>query len=271
MSVPPLFEYDRAALPDIREIYTEPKDGVVYHDFTFDTPFGYRRAASFVRPDSAGPTAGVLYVHWYEPWSPTSNRRQFLDEARLLAQRGVTSLLVETMWSDDDWFYKRTQQDDRQASIQQVIELRLALDLLLAQPGVDPRRIAYVGHDFGAMYGVLMGSVDPRPACYVLMAGAPRFPDWYLYYPDLQGEARQAYIESMQAFDPANHVARLSPAPVLFQFGADDFHVPRERAQAFYDSAAEPKTLAWYEAGHGLNEQAKEDRLAWLSKQLEIA
>lgn len=38
---------------------------------------------------------------------------------------------------------------------------------------------------------IVMGGVDPRPTCYVLMAGTPRFPDWYLYYPELEGEPRE--------------------------------------------------------------------------------
>jgi predicted esterase len=174
------------------------------------------------------------------------------------------------MWSDRDWFIKRTQDDDYDDSVRQVIELRRAMDLLLAQPGVDHGRFAFVGHDFGAMYGVVMGSVDPRPTCYVLMAGTPRFPDWYLYYPGLDGEPRQAYIDSMVEIDPINHVARLSPAPLLFQFARDDFHVPQERASAFCEAAAEPKQIRWYDAGHGLNEKAAQDRVAWLSEQLRL-
>jgi len=42
----------------------------------------------------------------------------------------------------------------------------------LAQPGVDPTRIAYVGHDFGAMYGCILLALDHRISYGVLMAGA---------------------------------------------------------------------------------------------------
>jgi fermentation-respiration switch protein FrsA (DUF1100 family) len=74
----------------------------------------------------------------------------------------------------------------------------------------------------------------------------------------------------MVEIDPIKHVARLSPAPLLFQFAGDDFHVPKERASAFYEAAAEPKQLRWYDAGHGLNEKATQDRVAWLSEQLRL-
>jgi dienelactone hydrolase len=264
MNLPSLFKYDQSASPDIRLVKV---DGI-YRDLTYATPFAYRRAAYLIGPEGDGPFPAILYVHWYEPWAPTCNRRQFLDEALQLAQQGVVSLLVETMWSDQDWFIKRTQTDDEENSIRQVIELRQALDLLLAHPGVDPQRVAYVGHDFGAMYGVLLGKVDPRPACYVLMAGTPRFPEWYLYYPELVGEARDAYTKYMTRLDPITHVSSLSPAPLLFQFGRHDFHVPEERARDFFDAASEPKDLRWYDCGHGLNELATSERLTWLIDQL---
>jgi hypothetical protein len=64
---------------------------------TFATPFGYRRAAYLVQAEGRGPFAAMLCVHWLETWAATANRTQFLDEARLMAKRGVTSLLVETM------------------------------------------------------------------------------------------------------------------------------------------------------------------------------
>jgi dienelactone hydrolase len=266
------FAYHRRAAYDIRQVSTRPQQDALVRDFTYATPFNRRRAAYLVRPESGAQDhlAAVLYVHWYEPESPDSNRTQFLDEAIQLASRGVVSMLIETMWSDRDWFIKRTQAEDHQNTIEQVVELRLAMDILLAEPGVDANRFAYVGHDFGAMYGVLMGAVDSRPKSYVLMAGTPKFPDWYLYYPHLEGDDRQAFIESFEPYDPISLVAKLAPAPLLFQFGEDDFHVPIERGQAFFQAAEEPKTIRWYPAGHGLNPQAKIDRLEWLTHQLNV-
>lgn len=267
-----LFVYDRKAPLDIREVGQRPKGDSLVREFTFATPFDRRRAAYLVRPDDSNQNqlAAVLYVHWYEPDSPDSNRTQFLEESIHLAGQGVVSMLVETMWSDREWFIKRTQEEDRHNSVEQVIELMCAMDILLAEPGVDPVRFAYVGHDFGAMYGVLMGSLDPRPKSYVLMAGTPRFPDWYLYYPRLEGAARQAFIDTFEVFDPVSHVANLAPAPVLFQFGKDDFHVPVERGEEFYHAAKDPKEIRWYDAGHGLDPQAATDRIQWLTRQLNV-
>ena len=100
------------------------------------------------------------------------------------------------------------------------------------------------------------------------MASTPRFSDWYLYLPKLEGEARERFIQQMTEIDPITHVPNLSPARVLFQFATDDFHVPKERAEEFFAAAKEPKEIKWYEAQHGLNEAATEDRKAWLKQYL---
>ena len=256
---------------DIREVSTQNVGGVLIQDFTYLNPYQQRRAAFYIRPaESAAPMPVILYVHWYEPSEIDSNRTQFLDEAQEMAKRGAACLLVETMWSDRDWFIKRSQEEDLENSRRQVRELRQALDLLLSRPGVDADNLAFVGHDFGAMYGVVMGAADPRPKGYILMAGTPRFPDWYLYYPNLEGGPRQNFIDSFRGIDPITQVSTLSPAPVLFQFGTEDPHVPAGRAEEFFTAAADPKQIRWYQAGHGLNQDASYHRIAWLSELLQL-
>lgn len=262
--------YAPPAPDDWRTPGKEVKDGVENSLWLARTPFGYQRVAELYRPEGRESVAGILYVHWYEPESPTSNRRQFEHEAQELARGGAACLLVETLWSDMDFFMKRTQADDPRNSVQESVNLRRALDFLLAQPGIDRERVAYVGHDFGGMYGVLMGSVDRRPMHYVIMAATPRFPDWYLYFPRLEGEARAAFMAQMAELDPIARVSHLAPAPILFQFGTGDRHVPRERAQEFFEAAGDPKELKWYEAGHGLDEQAAADRQKWLKERLRL-
>ena len=47
-----------------------------------------------VVPTGKGPFAAVVWGHWYWDNSPMRNRTQFLDEAVVLAQAGVVSLLM---------------------------------------------------------------------------------------------------------------------------------------------------------------------------------
>jgi len=268
---PPAFDYDRATPLDVREgKATRPPGEVLVRDLTYLRLSGGRNGATLVSPRTPprGLRPALLFVHWYGPESPTSNRGQFLEEAIGLARSGAVSLLVDTMWSDPKWFPSRTPADDLPNSIAQVKELRRALDVLTARPGVDPKRVAYVGHDFGAMYGALLGGSDGRPAVYVLMAGTKSFSDWFLLGRKLQGEAREAVVRELSVLDPARHVGAVAPAPVLFQFARKDHFVPEADAQAFFAGAREPKELRWYDAGHGLNDEAAHDRVAWLKAKL---
>lgn len=261
-------EYQKLNSKDVRVLGKRVQDGIESQLLVLETPFGYRRVAEMFRPEREAPLAAILYVHWYEPESISSHRTQFEEEARELARLGAVCLSIETLWSDRDFFLKRTQEDDMQNSMEEVVNIRRAMDLLLSQPEVDAKRFAYVGHDFGGMYGVLAGSLDQRPTYYVVMASTPRFPDWYLYLPKLEGEAREAFLRQMAEIDPITHVPNLSPAKVFFQFATDDFHVPKERAEEFFATAKEPKEMKWYEAQHGLNETATQDRKAWLKQSL---
>lgn len=264
-------DYPKFESKDLRVVGRRAQDGIESQLMVMQTPFGYRRVAEMFRPEAEGSYAAILFVHWYEPESPDSNRTQFEEEAKEMARAGAVCLLIETLWSDRDFFLKRTQEDDMRNSTEEVVNIRQAMDLLLSQPHVDARRFAYVGHDFGGMYGVLAGSLDKRPSHYVVMAATPRFPDWYLYGPRLEGEARESFIRQMSEIDPIKHIPNLAPAEILFQFATDDFHVPKDRAEDFFGAAKHPKEMKWYEAGHGLNEDATRDRKAWLKQKLGLA
>ena len=268
--LPEMRNYQKLESKDIRVLGKSVEDGIENQLMVIQTPFGYRRMAELFKPENGDSLAAILYVHWYEPEAHDSNRSQFVEEAKEMARSGAACLLIETLWSDLDFFLKRTQEDDAKSSVEEVVNIRRAMDLLLSQSAVDANRFAYVGHDFGGMYGVLAGSLDQRPTHYVVMAATPRFPDWYLYLPKLEGEAQEAFIQQMTEIDPITHVPNISPAPVFFQFGTDDPHVPKERAEEFFMSAKEPKEKMWYEAGHCLNASAVVDRKSWLKEKLSL-
>lgn len=261
-------DYQKLESRDLRVLVKRVEDGLESQLLVIQTPFGYRRIVEMFGPEGDGSYAAILYVHWYEPESIDSHRTQFEEEAKEMARSGAVCISIETLWSDRDFFLKRTQENDMRNSMEEVVNIRRAMDLLLSQPNVDIKRFAYVGHDFGGMYGVLAGSLDQRPTHYVVMASTPRFPDWYLYLPRLEGEPRESFIRAMSEIDPITHVPNLSPADIFFQFATDDFHVPRARAEEFFAAAKDPKEMKWYDAKHGLNEQATQDRKAWLKQKL---
>jgi cephalosporin-C deacetylase-like acetyl esterase len=47
--------------------------------------------------------------------------------------------------------------------IQAVVDLRRGIDLLLARSDVDPKRLAYVGHSYGAQWGSILSALRTGP------------------------------------------------------------------------------------------------------------
>ena len=268
-----LLAYDSSKPLDVKVVGTEKKGDVQVEDITFGSVAGNEPVQAYlVRPASgSGPFAGVLFVHWFAPPDPTSNRTQFLNEAEALARRGVVSLLVSTFWSDEKRYMSRKWETDFQNSVNQAKDLRRALDVLLAQPGVDPQRIGYVGHDYGAMFGALVAAVDPRPKANVHIAGTARFSDWYLFGSSTgvpKGDALKSFKEQMGPIEPVNAIAKAKGA-FFFQFGEADHYTPRKDFIDVYMAAPEPKRIATYPSKHEMNEDIiRHDRTVWLSEQL---
>jgi dienelactone hydrolase len=268
-----LLAYPATAPLDVKVIGTKREAGVVVDDITFAAAAGGAPIAAYlVRPEGVVKgAAGILFVHWFEPSSATSNRTQFLDEARELARRGTVSLLVATFWSDPARYKARRWQDDYQNSVNQAKDLRRALDVLLAQPGVDAQRIGCIGHDYGAMFSSLAVAADTRVKAFVSIAGTARFADWYTFGSASgrpAGEALTAFRAQLAPLDPIN-VLPQSKAAVFFQFGEADHYTPRADFVALYLAAAAPKRIATYPTDHPmLLPIIRHDRLAWISEQL---
>lgn len=233
---------------------------------------GSRNAATLVTPAASAATRrpGILYLHWYEPPRPTSNRTEFLADAIEMAQSGAVSLLIDTPWSRESWFAKRDAAHDYEFTVAMTRNVRRALDVLLAQPGIDRARVALVGHDFGAMWGALAAADDPRVTHLVYMAGTRSFSDWYLFTPKKEGADKDAFIARMAPLDPIAALAKISPRPVLLQFGTEDKFVKNDAAQAMAAAVTGPKELQTYDFEHELTYQARVDRIAWLRQQLKL-
>jgi predicted esterase len=211
---------------------------------------------------------GVLWVHWLGK-AATTNHTEFETDALALVKSGVVSMLVDMPWSQPEWFDKvRTTDGDYAGTIAQVIALRRALDCLAAIPGVDKTRIAYVGHDFGAMVGVLLLAVDDRPKYAVLMAPTLSFWEWYLL--GKQPADPAAYVARMSVFDLPAWLAEGKQEALLLQVGRDDEYVSQGTGIALWNAIPDRnRTLRAYGLDHALeDETAHEDRITWLITQL---
>ncbi len=215
--------------------------------------------ALIVTPTRENTGPAVLYLHWFDE-APNANRSQFLEEAKAMADHGITSLLPQLSFP-----WKSAPSDaesDRKRIDYELSVLAEAINHLQSLETVDPSQIAIVGHDFGAMYGVLLMSSVPTVGA-VFVAPTARWADWFLAFWPIAGD-RFDYMRILDQVDPINRIADVE-APLLLQFGTSDFYIAAMTAHGLKRSAPEGSQLKFYEGGHDMtNAEAYSDRKTFL-------
>jgi pimeloyl-ACP methyl ester carboxylesterase len=280
-----LFEYERSSALDVQEVGVTERDGARIHDLSFASPVSGRVTALLVEPARAatgeGSFAGIVFGHW-----GPGDRAEFLPEATLYAAAGAVSVLVDYPWKrpSPEWRDIPGPSDPegtKAVYVQAVVDLRRALDLRLAREDVDPARVGYVGHSYGAQWGAILGAVDERVKAAVLMAGIPDMsciwvdstePGFVEYRKSLEEGALARYVEVVGALDAVRFVPHAAPTPLFFQFATLERDFDVEDMRRYVSAASEPKSVLWYETGHELNDpRALRDRAAWLGERIGIA
>jgi pimeloyl-ACP methyl ester carboxylesterase len=258
-----IFDYDESAPLNVVEKKAKSQKGAEVVDVLFEA--GDRKVSGFLVRPKGKPSAAVLWAHWYGE-EPNTNRREFLPDAIALAQDGVVSLLPQGLFPWQEPVSDDAAQD-RTLIVEQVIQLRRGLDLLHEVAGDVPTGL--VGHDYGAMFGVLLVA-DKRPDTYVLMAPDATFSNWFIKY--FVRSARKPELDRAFApLEPVNNVGDAAPASVFFQFARSDGYVPGYIAERLTQAASEPKKAESYDGGHELDDAARKDRLAWLRRELGLS
>ena len=275
-----MFDYDRRLPLDVQEAGVENKNGVRVHDISYASPKGGRVTAYLVVPSGRGRFAGVLFMH-----GRPGSRNNFLDEALSLARAGAVSLLIDAPFSrageskrDFDPTVTKPQ-DDRDIYIQTVIDLRRGVDLLSSRPEVDPKRIGFVGHSYGAHTGAVLAGVEKRIKGFVIMAGSPSLTEFLRNSTapgivevrnSLTKEQQENYFNTLALVDPINYIGHVAPSALFLQFAKKDIYPNEEKAASYGKAASNPKLVKTYDAGHELNDEARRDRAEWLRKQIGI-
>lgn len=270
-----LFDYNANESPDVKESAVESEQGVRVHDISYASPKGGRVTAYLVVPAEKGKFGGAVFLH-----GSGASRKQFLPEAVRVAQRGIVSLLIDAPsarpepWQKSPYTYLEA---DRDIRVQTVIDLRRAVDLLVARRDIDPKRIAFIGYSLGATIGGVLAGVEKRIKAYVLMTAAGSQIEFWRE-PNNQAaenlkkrltpERFELYVKSLEPVEQIEYIKQAAPAKLFFQFAKEDEIIPVDAAQRFYDAASKPKTVKWYKTGHSLNAQASTDRMNWVVEQI---
>lgn len=275
-----LYDYDQKAPLDLKETLIRDSNGVRVYDISYASPKGGRVTGFLVAPAGKGQFAGLVFGHW-----GPGNRTEFLPEAALYAEAGVVSVMIDYPWTRPAPWRKNldeitSPEGDHALYVQTVVDLRRAIDVLLARADVDQNRIAYVGHSYGAQWGAILSAIDRRIKAAVLMGGIPDRASIYLEHDDpglvemrkrVLREQIEKYLKFNADTDPIHYVAHAAPTPLFFQFARFEQYFGEAAMQRYEKAATEPKTVKWYDTGHDLNDvQALIDRARWLSEKVGI-
>ena len=280
------WSYDKSQPLEISQAGVQDRDGIKIYDIAYHAPLGNRAAlvgpnggvvtAYLVVPAGKGLFPAVIYGHWCMPGSEMKNRKEFLDEAVVLAHSGVISLLVDHVTVHPGFVADYSPLNEQQfaVEVQQDINLRRGADLLVARKDVDPKRLAYVGHSCGAGAGAFLSGIDPRFKAFVLMAGGHpdeviRKAKWFQEYREKIGPEKFDAFQAKNSWtDTGPYVSHAAPAAVFLQFASDEPYVTPEMDKEYFAAVSEPKRMKVYEAPHALNAEATRDRIAFLAEQL---
>jgi dienelactone hydrolase len=244
--------------------------GPVFTEIEFQSPRGNDVTASIAMPrDRAGKVPAVLWAHAFG-----SNRNEFATEVSELADRGVASIIYDSNMTRFGRGGVDLQDPVYAAEVfelqlrQDIVDARVALDILERRGEVDMSRIGFVGVDYGTMIGGVLGAADDRIDAMVLAAGHPE-PSRSIAENLLPPESIDGFAERLAPYDPIRTLGENS-APILLQNARRDRLIEPEDYERLID-AADGAEVKWYDSDHVLGYEAQQDRARWLTEQLGVA
>ncbi|MFT4413023.1 alpha/beta hydrolase [Fredinandcohnia humi] len=217
------------------------------------------------------------------------NRNSFLEEGKLLASKGVISLMMDAPFARTS--NPKSQNPGIGEIVENVVDIetykqtiadtKRSISLLTSLEYVDSERILYVGHSFGATWGGVLAGMEERICGFLLMAGFSSLSEWHRNSQHPLAELVRSYLtherfihfcNQIALMDAKHFIKNAAPAEVYFQFARDDDFVPLEQAETYYESSSFPKKISWYQTDHLFStcEEATADRMAWYIEKLKL-
>lgn len=147
-------------------------------------------------------------------------------------------------------------------------DLQGVLDYLWGLDSFDKSRLSLLGFSAGAAVAIYVASLDARVSRVVACSSPAEFKPsvgdswqaWVDHFRDIGAFRDDDFPPSVEQWaadckriDPINHIAAVSPRPLLIIHGNMDSNVPVEHAHRLYEKALPPKKLVIIDgAGHRL-------------------
>jgi dienelactone hydrolase len=265
-----LFAYDVDAPLNLQKTVESTTNGVEVSAISFGSPAGGSVTGLLFDPVTRSSLRpGIVLMH-----GMPGNARGMLPYAQLLAAHGAVVIAIDAPFARRAGEPVRLGTGDRAEQIQLIKDLQRAVDVLRARANVDDDRIAYLGISYGGAMGALFVGIERRIKAGVLVVGdgglVSHFtgPEDYSFMAGLSCATRVDWFRAMAPIEPIRFLPHASPTALLLQNGRIDNLVSPADAQELHTAAPAPKTIRWYDAGHGLNLQAQWDRHDWLRDQI---
>jgi uncharacterized protein len=265
-----LFAYDVNAPLNLKKTLESTNKGVEVSVISFSSPDGGSVPGLLFDPVTRSSLRpGIVLMH-----GMPGNARGMAAHAQLLAEHGAVVIAIDAPFARRGGPPVRFSTEDRGEQIQLIKDLQRAVDVLRARANVDDERLAYVGVSYGGAMGALFVGIERRIKAAALVVGdgglVSHFtgPEDSNFMAALSCATRLNWFRAMTPIEPVRFIPHASPTALLLQSGRLDALVPVADAEGLHTVAPEPRTLLWYDAGHGLNQQALVDRHEWLNGQI---
>ena len=268
-----LFAYDADAPLDLQKTVESTNNGVEVSAISFSSPDGGSVTGLLFDPVTRSSLRpGIVLMH-----GMPGTARGMATYAQLLAEYGAVVIAIDAPFARRAGEPVRFSTEDRAEQIQLIKDLQRAVDVLRARANADDERIAYLGVSYGGAMGALFVGIERRIKAAALVVGdgglVSHFtgPEDSSFMAGLSCATRVDWFRAMAPIEPIRFIAHAAPTALLLQNGRLDNLVPEADAEELHTAAPQPKTIRWYAAGHGLNQQALWDRHDWLHERIGLA
>jgi dienelactone hydrolase len=265
-----LFAYDAGAPLNLQKTVESTINDVEVSAISYSSPAGGTvTGLLFIPVARSSLRPGIVLMHGLP-----GNARQMTSYGQALAQYGAVVIAIDAPHARRSGQAVLFTNQDRTEQIQLIKDLQRAVDVLRAQVNVDDDRIAYMGISYGGAMGVLFAGIERRIKTAVLVVAdgglVTHFtgPEDLDYMASMSCGTRLDWFRAMAPIEPIRFIGHAPPTPLYLQNGRFDNLVPMGDAQVLHAAVPQPSTIRWYDAGHGLNQQALLDRHNWLVQQI---
>jgi fermentation-respiration switch protein FrsA (DUF1100 family) len=253
--------------PPRKAVQPRPEDfGLAYEDVSFVTADGLRLQGWYI-PPSHPDRAALLVNPGYG-----DHRGQAITTTAMLARHGYGVLSF-------DWrAVGESEGDQSTVGYDEVLDVQAAMAWLRARPDVDPDRLGALARSAGAAALIQAAADDPSIRAVVAettfstlpdmvamgveaKTGLPAFP----FAPLIVWFGERETGRHIADVRPVDHIARLSPRPVLLIRAGRDEWVPSFNADRLFAAAGEPKEL-WDSPNAAHSEVSRDDTAAYEAK-----